>query len=90
MRLALGKHYGDKAVGLGGAFLIKKGNAKLHVMQDFSETPITTDEQVNEWLRFYECHAPLVNLSTFVSHDPVSVVVYIILIHRLSFFAHQL
>ncbi len=38
---------------------------------DFSETPLENDEQVNKWLRFYECHAPLTCLSVFISHDPV-------------------
>ena len=40
---------------------------------DFSPTPITTEEQVNEWLRFFDMSAPLVCCSIFISHDPVSV-----------------
>ena len=32
MRKALGAHYGDKPVALGGAFQIVAGKAKLHVM----------------------------------------------------------
>ena len=32
MRKALGGHYGDKPVALGGAFQIVRGKAKLHVM----------------------------------------------------------
>lgn len=32
MRLALADHYGDKAVGMGGTFLIEKGKAKTHIM----------------------------------------------------------
>ncbi|XP_031751833.1 ester hydrolase C11orf54 homolog isoform X2 [Xenopus tropicalis] len=32
MRKSLKTHYGEKAVGLGGTFLLKEGKAKLHVM----------------------------------------------------------
>ena len=41
------------------------------VQPDFSETPLNTDEDVNNWLQFYDMSAPLVCLSEFVSHDPV-------------------
>jgi hypothetical protein len=56
---------------MGGAFVIRAGEAKIHVMPDFSATPLQSDKDVEEWLRFYQCHAPLTCLSTFVSHDPV-------------------
>lgn len=32
MRQTLEKHYGDKAVGMGGTFIIQKGKVKTHVM----------------------------------------------------------
>lgn len=32
MRKALGVHYGEKPVGLGGVFVIARGKAKIHVM----------------------------------------------------------
>lgn len=70
IRTALAKEYGDKPVGMGGVFIIGKGNAKLHVMPDFSATPLVTDEDVDSWLHYYEAHAPLIMLSCFVSHDP--------------------
>ena len=57
-------------VAVGGVFIIGKGKAKLHVMPDFSTTPLTTDAEVDAWLHYYEAHAPLIMLSTFVSHDP--------------------
>ena len=41
----------------------------LHVMPDFSKEPLHQD-QMKEWLKFYEVEAPLVCLSTFHSHDP--------------------
>ena len=58
-----------KSIGLGGVFLIRKGKAKLHVMPPFSSVPLNSDEDVENWLNFYEMSAPLVCLSTFVSSD---------------------
>ncbi|WAR02068.1 CK054-like protein [Mya arenaria] len=45
LKMSLRSHYGDKPVGLGGVFLIEKGKAHLHIMSDFSETPITKESQ---------------------------------------------
>ena len=70
IREALAKHYGNKPVGLGGAFLVEQGKVRTHVMSNFSQTPLTTDEEVNEWLCFYEMSGPLVCLGYLVSHDP--------------------
>lgn len=70
MRLSLNEHYKEQTVGLGGAFLLVEGKVKQHVMTDFSKTPINTEEQLNNWLRFYNMSAPLVALGTFVSSDP--------------------
>lgn len=71
MRNAVKDHYGDdKPVGLGGVFLIKKGNIKIHVMPDFSCTPLQTEDDVNNWLNFYEASAPFMCLSTCISSDP--------------------
>ncbi|XPS67784.1 hypothetical protein M3J09_000082 [Ascochyta lentis] len=70
IRRALQDAYGTKTISLGGVFLISEGKAKLHVMPDFSPTPLITDEQKEEWLKFYEMVAPLVCLSVLHSHDP--------------------
>lgn len=70
MRLALKDKYGDQPVGMGGVFLLDKGKAKIHVMPNFSETPLKTEEDVNSWLKFYEVSGPLIVLSTFISSDP--------------------
>jgi len=50
---------------------MKAGKAKQHVMRDFSSTPINTDEEVNNWLKFYDMSAPLIAVGTLVSTDPV-------------------
>jgi len=39
-------------------------------MPDFSACPINSDEDVNNWLKFYEVTAPLTVLSVLVSRDP--------------------
>lgn len=70
IRKALSDAYGTRTVSLGGVFIISKGRAKLHVMPDFSPTPLITDEQKQKWLRFYDMEAPLVCLSVLHSHDP--------------------
>ncbi|XP_041456123.1 ester hydrolase C11orf54-like [Lytechinus variegatus] len=71
MRFILHKHYGkDKFLGLGGVFLIEEGKAKIHIMPDFSRTPLNSEEDVNKWLKFFEFNAPLICCSVFVSHDP--------------------
>ncbi|XP_014666301.1 PREDICTED: ester hydrolase C11orf54 homolog [Priapulus caudatus] len=71
IRKALSEEYGDQPVGIGGAFLIERGKAKIHIMSDFSKEPLENDEAVDEWLKFYEMSAPLVCLTgECVSADP--------------------
>ena len=70
IRKALAAEFGEKPVGLGGVFLIKKGKAHLHVMPDFSKSPLKSDEDVEKWLNFYDMDAPLICLSVLVSSDP--------------------
>ncbi|XP_020628436.1 ester hydrolase C11orf54 homolog [Orbicella faveolata] len=70
MRHTLAGHYGNRPVGVGGVFVIEKGKAKIHIMPKFSETPLKTDTDVNNWLKFYNMSAPLVCVGVFESHDP--------------------
>lgn len=69
MQKALANYYPDKLVGLGGTFLLKEGKAKQHVMRDFSETSLKTEEDLNNWLKFYNMSAPLIAVGTFVSAE---------------------
>ncbi|XP_077275221.1 ester hydrolase C11orf54 homolog [Temnothorax americanus] len=69
MQKALEKQYGDKLVGLGGMFEMKNGKVKQHIMPDFSDAPLTTEAQLNNWLRFYEMETPLIAVGTFVSAE---------------------
>ncbi|KAJ0413098.1 hypothetical protein BJY00DRAFT_73404 [Aspergillus carlsbadensis] len=67
--------YGDsQAVSLGGAFILKSGSAKFHVMPDFpsqEDLPFRDRKQLEqEWLRYHTCVAPVVCLSVFHSADP--------------------
>jgi len=70
MRKGLQAKFGDQQVSLGGVFLIKKGKAKLHVMPPFSQTPLCSDDEVNQWLKYFEASAPLICLTAFHSVDP--------------------
>ncbi|CAG0888221.1 unnamed protein product [Darwinula stevensoni] len=70
MQKALKEEFKDSTIAVGGTFLIEKGKAKCHVMPDFSEVPLHTNQEVNSWLRFYNMSAPLICLSLFYSHDP--------------------
>ncbi|XP_078588340.1 ester hydrolase C11orf54 homolog [Branchiostoma floridae x Branchiostoma japonicum] len=70
MRKTLEQQYGDRPVALGGTFLLEKGQAKIHIMPGFSKTPLQSEEDVNNWLNFFEMSGPLINLSVFVSRDP--------------------
>ncbi|XP_051174439.1 ester hydrolase C11orf54 homolog [Leptopilina boulardi] len=69
MQKSLANYYPDKLVGLGGTFLLKEGKAKQHVMQDFSKIPLKTEEDLNNWLKFYNMSAPLIAVGTFVSAE---------------------
>ena len=60
----------EDPVAIGGTFLVKSGKVKAHIMPHFSKTPLNTDEDVNNWLNFFEMSAPLVHTSVFVSKDP--------------------
>ncbi|CAO1302698.1 unnamed protein product [Diamesa tonsa] len=67
MRLALVKKYPKETIGIGGVFILKNGTANIHVMDDFSKTPINTDEELNSWLTWHNMTAPLIAVGTFTS-----------------------
>jgi hypothetical protein len=70
IRKALQASFGSLQVTMGGVFIIKKGKAKVHVMPEFSKTPLCSDEDVNNWLKYFEASAPLICLTAFHSVDP--------------------
>ncbi|XP_019750783.1 ester hydrolase C11orf54 homolog isoform X2 [Hippocampus comes] len=71
LRKTLEVHYPDKSLALGGTFIIQKGNAKIHIMpREFSVCPLTSNEEVNSWLKHFEVKAPLICQSVLVSKDP--------------------
>ena len=53
---------------------MRDGKIKQHVMPDFSTTPLKTEAQLNNWLRFYNMSTPLVAVGTFVSSESVSAI----------------
>ncbi|XP_018610714.1 ester hydrolase C11orf54 homolog isoform X1 [Scleropages formosus] len=71
LRKTLEKFYSDKCLGLGGTFIMQNGEAKIHIMpQEFSTCPLSSDEEVNKWLKHYTVRAPLICQSVLVSRDP--------------------
>uniref|UniRef100_A0A8D0H8V1 Chromosome 11 open reading frame 54 n=1 Tax=Sphenodon punctatus TaxID=8508 RepID=A0A8D0H8V1_SPHPU len=71
IKKSIEKHYGDKPVGMGGTFVIQKGKAKIHIMPpEFSMCPLNTDEDVNNWLKYFEMKAPLICQPVLVYRDP--------------------
>jgi len=73
IRSALNKEFGTEPVGLGGLFLVRQAKSKIHIMQDFTVEPLKSDEEVNNWLHFFEMDPPMLFQSVLVSSDPVSV-----------------
>lgn len=65
-------NYQQFCLGLGGVFLIKEGKVYQHVMPDFSKVPINSDDELKQWLKFYEMKAPIIALGTLMTADPVS------------------
>ena len=65
MRETLEAAYPELALGLGGVFSIRQGQAKFHVMPDFSPCPINTNE-VSEAIHTISLHYSNIN-STFDS-----------------------
>jgi hypothetical protein len=52
---------------------IRTTHTHTHTLQpDFSEKPIATPKEVNNWLKFFEMNSPLICLSVFITTDPVS------------------
>lgn len=70
LQSALRNHYGTQPVGLGGTFVLSKGKARVHVMPCYSETPLQTDVEIQNWLKFFEMSSPLTCLGYLMSYDP--------------------
>lgn len=71
MRKILAEAFPTESIGLGGTFCVKKGKLKIHVMPEYSNTPLKSDGDVENWLKFYEMDAPYTCMSFLVSKDPV-------------------
>ena len=66
--------FGSEPIALGGVFLVHNAPSKIHVMSDFSTTPLNSDDDVNNWLQFYNIDPPMLFQSVLVSSDPVSLI----------------
>lgn len=56
--------------------LIENGKVKIHVMPDFSKTPIDTEVVLNNWLKFFEVSTTYVGHGYLISRDPVTKLIY--------------
>lgn len=56
---------------MGGTFVMNNGKVKQHIMPDFSDIPLNSEAQLNEWLHFYDMKTPLIAVGTFVSAETV-------------------
>ncbi|CAD5111004.1 unnamed protein product [Dimorphilus gyrociliatus] len=70
VRKTLKEEYKDKIVGMCGTFNVEKGKVKIHCMPDFCKEPIESNEDVNNWLDFYEIPAPFTAVGWLISDDP--------------------
>ncbi|KAJ5579786.1 uncharacterized protein N7459_005771 [Penicillium hispanicum] len=74
LRDAYQVHGGERAISLGGVFLLKSGKAKFHVMPDFptpDRLPFRDRKQLEqEWLTYHVFDAPVVCLTVMHSADP--------------------
>jgi hypothetical protein len=74
IRKALHDAYGDsQIISLGGAFVIKSGTARYHIMPDFppeEELPFRDREQFNDWLTYHDFKGPMTCLTVLHSADP--------------------
>uniref|UniRef100_A0A7S4GQE8 DUF1907 domain-containing protein n=1 Tax=Oxyrrhis marina TaxID=2969 RepID=A0A7S4GQE8_OXYMA len=68
---ALRMKFGDRPVSVGGSFVMHKGTAKIHVMSDFTQDPIMSQEFIDKtWLKFFEGKAPMTFMFVCTSVDP--------------------
>lgn len=70
LRKVLVENYPEDSIGLGGTFVVQSGKVKIHIMPELSSCPLTTDAEVEGWLKFFEINAPFTCLSVLVSNDP--------------------
>jgi len=71
LRNCLNEKFGPSTpIGLGGLFTVNYAKTKVHVMRDFSATPLNSDEDVDNWLKFFSLDPPFLCQSVVVSTDP--------------------
>lgn len=69
MRTGLTQAYAQNAVvALGGVFVVNRGTTHVHVVDDFSPTPLIGADFFN-WLTFHDLPAPTVNVGNLVSRQ---------------------
>ena len=71
IRKGLSAAYGDnQTISLGGAFIVKSGKVRYHIMPDFPKQPFKGRGEVEKWLTYHDFDEPVVCLSVLHSADP--------------------
>lgn len=50
-------------------FVVKSGEVHQHVMPDFADAPLRSEEELNRWLTFFKMPSPLIALGTLITDD---------------------
>ncbi|XP_074603755.1 ester hydrolase C11orf54 homolog [Brevipalpus obovatus] len=73
MRQILAETYPEKAVSMGGVFLVTSGSINIHVMpEEFGKENLDTLEKVDKWLNFFDAKAPIVAMTSFHAKDTMN------------------
>lgn len=73
VRKALSEAFPGRIVSLGGAFVIKAGKSRYHIMPEFpseAELPFREPKHLNDWLTYHDFDAPLTCMTVMHSADP--------------------
>lgn len=57
---------------MGGVFWTMDGILNQHIMPNFSRVALNNDDELNQWLYFYNMTAPLIGVGTLVTGNYVS------------------
>jgi hypothetical protein len=70
MRQGLMSAFPRASIGLAGAFQVKDGRIRSHVMPDFKKAFMAEGQEVSDWLKYYDVGPGATYLSTLLTCDP--------------------
>ncbi|CEM27452.1 unnamed protein product [Vitrella brassicaformis CCMP3155] len=66
----LASSFPSRPVSLGGVMAMHAGKARLHIMSDFTDDPIRSNDAIENWLNYFEVPAPMTFMFVSTSIDP--------------------